>query len=153
MQKLRLAADLLSFDRARRTITLRGKVAARLGRLRLNAARLLVSLDAKGHPTSMEASGGVTIQIATCSTSPPAPSDCISRGSAGRLRLLLSAKQRRLELSGGARLELRNPDISVEGKQIWLELDSGRLAVQQARVNCLLSPDRSPPARPEVDDG
>jgi len=105
-----------------RAITLQGNVVVVLGKLEVRATRVVARLDSRGFPSTLQASGGVRLQLAT------------SQGSAREARLSLAGR-RTLQLAGDARLVLRDPEIMVQGRQIDLELESGQLTVQQARVS------------------
>jgi hypothetical protein len=85
---------------------------------------MVLRLAPGGAPRALEATGQVKIRLGP------------NHGAARTLRLSLSATRgSTLELAGEARLELRSPPLKVEGRRIWLELKTGKVSVDRARVD------------------
>ena len=117
---LQVDADHLSYHRGKRTIVLRGHVSVRGGALSIAAHHIVLRLDPKGNPLLVHATGGVRIKLSG------------ARGTARRLTVVVG---KTLELMDGAALHLDQPRLSLAGQRIMLELDSGRLTVDRARMS------------------
>lgn len=99
---------------------MRGRASLDLGPLQLKTARLSVLLDAKGYPREARAAGGVTVTLEGAS------------GASDEVTLL--AHGSKLELRGKAHLRLSGVGLFLQGERIQMDLRTGKLTVEAARV-------------------
>ena len=119
-----LQAERLQYRPGLGRILLSGKVDLRMGPLKLRAGKVTVVLDPRGRPTRVEARGQVRFDRGK------------SSGSARGATLILAHGKRRIILQGKPRLRWTPLGLTLEGHRIEVDLETGRLNVQQARA-CL----------------
>jgi lipopolysaccharide transport protein LptA len=117
---LKLAADQLNYYYEQGKIELSGHVSVELGKLRLRCKKVQVVLGKGERPQQVTASGDVSVSVGELSATAP-------RGR-------LAVDRRVVELTGGARLSLRQRGLRVRGRAILLDLESGKFTVDQARA-------------------
>ena len=134
---LQIEADRLELASHHQELRLRGNVRVQThgpqGPVAIKAHLVVVRLSADGSPVALDARGPLTVQLGP------------SRATARRLQMRIPRKGRAprvVELLGDVRLDLvlstsshpRSPGLTVAGERVWLELESGRVSVDRARV-------------------
>jgi len=133
---LQIEADRLELASRHQELRLKGNVRVRThgprGEVAIRASLVVVRLDSEGTPVALDARGPLTVRLGS------------SRATARRLQMRIprNGAPRVVELLGDVRLVLvlstssrpRSPGLTVAGERIWLELESGRMSVDRARV-------------------
>lgn len=132
---LQIEADRLELASQRQELRLKGNVRVQAhgpsGEVAIKARLVVVKLDPGGSPVALEAKGPLTLRLGR------------THATARRLQMQIPRKGPRVvELFGEVRLDLvlsasrapRAPGLTVAGERVWLELESGRMSVDRARV-------------------
>lgn len=89
--------------------------------IRIQANLVWILFDSQGNPLNVEAKGSAQFKVGS------------SNGTAEQL--YFSIQSQKIQLAGNASLFWRHPALVVEGKRIEIDLGSGNVVVQEAKLH------------------